>query len=295
MTDKFPKKLVINADDFGMFPEVNRGIIECFESGSITSTTLMVNAEGTSDAVSLAEKYPDLGVGLHFTLTHGKPVSPPWEIPSLVDEGGNFCSRFHFERGIILRRIKLLDVKKELEAQIGKFRNFGLKMTHIDGHHHVHIFPSIFKVVADYAIREGLPVRIPWVSYKFIKPSITLKSIRTILRKSLLHMLIGRIPAVLYDDMLVPNRFLSMHDFVPLPDEFQHAHYRKLIEAAGAGLTEIMVHPAYNSERLRNLYDDANVRIREMELKALTGFSLVESAKGLNMETRSYRVCRSQK
>jgi predicted glycoside hydrolase/deacetylase ChbG (UPF0249 family) len=70
-------QLIVNADDFGLSPGVNRGILEAHEKRIVTSTSLMANTPGFDDAVRLARSAPDLGVGFHFNLTYGVPLSPP--------------------------------------------------------------------------------------------------------------------------------------------------------------------------------------------------------------------------
>lgn len=86
------KHLIINADDFGLSPGVNQGIAEAYQAGGISSTTVMVNMPGFTDAVRLASLHPGLGVGLHFNLTYGRPVSDPRLIPSLIQADGRFHS-----------------------------------------------------------------------------------------------------------------------------------------------------------------------------------------------------------
>ena len=61
------KFLIINADDFGYSHSINKGIIEAIENGTVTSTSVMVDAIASDEAKDLT-KYPDLSVGLHFEL-----------------------------------------------------------------------------------------------------------------------------------------------------------------------------------------------------------------------------------
>ena len=72
------KRLIVNADDFGRSPGINRGILEAHLRGIVTSTTVMVNCPAAALGLerALAEA-PDLGIGLHITLTAGRPLSPP--------------------------------------------------------------------------------------------------------------------------------------------------------------------------------------------------------------------------
>jgi len=84
------KQVVINADDFGLSPGVNQGILEAFRDGIVTSTTLLVNLPSFDDAVRKARDHPELPVGVHLSLLWGEPASSPADVPTLVDRGGRF-------------------------------------------------------------------------------------------------------------------------------------------------------------------------------------------------------------
>lgn len=145
-------KLIVNADDFGISKAVNLGIIEAHRDGIVRSTTLMCNMNDMEHAIELSKKNPELGVGIHFVLTAGKPLAEGVE--SLVDENGTFIK---FEE--IAENAKKEDIKKELECQLNKFLSYGIKPTHIDSHHHVHRIGKVFEVVKDIAIKNNLPIR----------------------------------------------------------------------------------------------------------------------------------------
>ncbi len=145
-------KLVINADDFGYSKGVNLGIIEAYKHGVVSSTTMMVNMPGAAHAAALALAHPGLGVGIHLVLDCGYPVHS--NVPSLVDETGRF-----YKMEEMLAKAKLTDIEKELNGQIEQFFKYGLSLTHLDGHHHVHgkekIYPIVEKLAKDYK----LPIR----------------------------------------------------------------------------------------------------------------------------------------
>ena len=82
------RKLIVTADDYGMSKGVNAAIDAGIACGLITSTNVMTNMEYYQDAVKL--RNTKASVGLHWTISAGKPVLSPEEIPSLVDEKGNF-------------------------------------------------------------------------------------------------------------------------------------------------------------------------------------------------------------
>lgn len=147
-------KLIINADDFGLSPSVNKGIVESFKQGIITSATVMMNTPYTDEAIDLIKKNKLTNIGIHLNLTYGKSVLPKEEIPSLVDENGVFhyvCMLGYYTQ--------YLDAKKELRAQIEKFLATGLTPTHLDHHHYFNEIPNILKAYLELAEEYNLPVR----------------------------------------------------------------------------------------------------------------------------------------
>ena len=86
------KRLIVNADDFGLTEKVNQAIIQGHLEGIITSASLLATGAAFESAVTLARQHPKLGVGVHLNLTEGMPVSEPASIPSLVTEKGLFLS-----------------------------------------------------------------------------------------------------------------------------------------------------------------------------------------------------------
>ena len=147
-------KLILNADDFGLSPSINKGIVECFKEGIISSTTIMMNTPYTDEAIQLAKENNIQNIGIHLNLTYGKSVLPASEVPSLVDENGIFhyvCMLGYYTQ--------YLDAKKELRAQIEKFLSTGLKPTHLDHHHYFNEIPNILKAYLELAKEYNLPAR----------------------------------------------------------------------------------------------------------------------------------------
>jgi predicted glycoside hydrolase/deacetylase ChbG (UPF0249 family) len=146
-------KLIVNADDFGLSRGVNHGIIDSHLYGIVNSTTMMMNMTGTEHAIQLAKNYPDLKVGVHLTLTCGKPLLD--EVPSLVDDNGYFRSLSSLKPS----DISLHELEREWTAQIEKFIHSGLNPSHLDSHHHVHTLQELHPVVKELSLKFGLPVR----------------------------------------------------------------------------------------------------------------------------------------
>jgi len=148
-------KLIINADDFGYSPGINKGILISFRRGVITSTSLMINQPFTAEAVQIMKTYSDLHAGLHINLTRGTPVGNPSEINSLIDKNGYFKKVEHFFAGSIMAA----EVEKEVLAQLESFYNTGLEATHLDAHQHVHRHPTVMKAIIKGARIYNIPVR----------------------------------------------------------------------------------------------------------------------------------------
>jgi predicted glycoside hydrolase/deacetylase ChbG (UPF0249 family) len=150
------KKLIINADDFGLSKAQNYGILEAFEFGVVSSTTALVNSPATEHAVWLANCFPELPVGLHFVLSWGKPLTP---LHCLVNDAGELNKDIW--RKSQNGELVLSEIELELEQQFERFvALFGRKPTHIDSHHHVHMIPTIYPLVEAFARRQEIPLRI---------------------------------------------------------------------------------------------------------------------------------------
>ncbi|MEO8892656.1 MAG: hopanoid biosynthesis-associated protein HpnK [Coleofasciculaceae cyanobacterium] len=164
-----PRFIIINGDDFGFSHGVNQGIIKAHEQGILTSTSLMVTGEAAAEAVTLAKTHGNLGVGLHLVLVCGKSALLPSEIPHLVDELGNFPNdslkaglRYQFSRAA--RR----ELYLEIRAQLEKFRETGLQLSHVDGHLHLHSHPVVLGILTELAQEFKIKViRLPSEELRF--------------------------------------------------------------------------------------------------------------------------------
>lgn len=147
-------QIIINADDFGYSRSVNYGIIDAHTEGVLTSTTLMTNMPGAEHAYKLGKQHPNLGIGVHLTLTCGKPLLKNHH--TLVDGDGNFKRLHHYEQKFYVDQD---EVYAEWQAQIERFLSSGLTPTHLDSHHHVNNLEPILPVFKRLADEYQLPVR----------------------------------------------------------------------------------------------------------------------------------------
>jgi predicted glycoside hydrolase/deacetylase ChbG (UPF0249 family) len=144
--------LIVNADDFGLTPGVNAGILAAHRQGVVTSTTVLVTADLDREQLARARD-SGLGLGLHVNLTHGRPLTRG---RSLVDGRGHFVR----DARQAAAGAEVRDVRAEVEAQIERFeRLVGRRPTHLDTHHHVGLHSPVREVVLEIARRLGLAVR----------------------------------------------------------------------------------------------------------------------------------------
>ncbi|MFZ4451478.1 carbohydrate deacetylase [Salibacterium aidingense] len=151
------KQLIINADDFGYSRGVNHGIIDAYTSGVLTSTTLMTNMPGAAHAYALAAEHPGLGVGIHLTLTCGRPLVSGHQ--TIVEEEGTFRTLSYYSGHY---HIDEKEVYEEWKAQIDAAVQHGITPTHLDSHHHIHSYPGLTEVYTSLAALYQLPVRTPF-------------------------------------------------------------------------------------------------------------------------------------
>lgn len=135
--------LIVNADDFGMSPSVNRGVIEAHERGIVTSASLLVRWPGAKEAAAYAVRRPELGLGLHLDLGEwawdGLEWRPVYERVSLDDPSA---------------------IADEVDRQLGGFRELvGRDPTHLDSHQHVHQQEPTRGVVLAFSKALGVPLR----------------------------------------------------------------------------------------------------------------------------------------
>ena len=141
------KKLIISADDFGLHSSINEAVEKGFQYGLLTSASIIANGPRFSDAVDIAKRNPNLGIGLHFNIIEGKSIAGENNVASLLDEGGMFFENYKkLSKRIMFGQVKLEEIEKELEAQINRCTNSGLTLTHIDSHQHLHMLPRIYKI-----------------------------------------------------------------------------------------------------------------------------------------------------
>lgn len=271
------KKLIINADDYGMTLSVSRGILKCAGSGLVRSVTAITSTpafEASMDELSRAGV--DIDIGFHANLTWGCPVLGPQEIPSLVDVSGKFRSNIMLLSRAITRRICVNEVYRELKAQFIKLQTRVGTISHIDGHHHVHAFPIVRDAVEKLAKEFSVPyIRAPfeglWSPWGLALP-----------RRTVLAILPSSRPKYWRGRGFETSD--SFGGFALGGGREIKKRWLATIKIIPDGVTEIMVHPGYSSAG----NDKYNLE-RESEIDTLTDPDLLKSIKERGIEVVSMR------
>jgi predicted glycoside hydrolase/deacetylase ChbG (UPF0249 family) len=242
--------IVVNADDLGVSRGATLGIVKAHLEGVVTSASLAPSGADYQYAVAIVRKdCPDLGVGLHFTLSAGKPVSSPTDVPLLVDQRAyfkwEFVSLFRTlgwkKDGKLLEQIEI-----ELEAQIQQLHADGIQPDHIDSERHIHLIPDIFERIIIAANRHGIPfVRagndfsMSLVRLTHFKPAVLRGGlIKFALLQGLTRLNRRRHKNLVSCDNFASYVFTGRLDLV----------LKDILQKTPDGVTEIMVHPGIPEE-----------------------------------------------
>lgn len=152
-----PRRLIVNADDFGRSRSINKAVIRAHREGILTSASLMVNEPDCAEAVALAKETPKLGVGLHLALLCGRAGLPREKIAGLVNEQNEFTNNpvgagFRY----FVNRNLRAQLRAEIHEQFARFRATGLPLDHVNGHLHLHLHPTVFGILMQDAEQLGI-------------------------------------------------------------------------------------------------------------------------------------------
>ena len=234
------KRLIVNADDFGLHESVNRGIYKAHTQGIVASTSLMAGGCAFEDAINIKRSCPDLGVGVHLTLVGGCPVVPADQVASLVDDQSCFCSSYPVFLSRFLRgNIRLAEVEQELTAQIEKVLAARVTPTHLDSHQHLHVVPGIAGIVLNLARRFSIrSIRIPAEPLMFFGGKVP--SIGRLIGRTGLTVLANRFRRqAVGAGFLVTDHFFGMLS----GGQMDEPTLRSILQKLPEGDSEIMVHP----------------------------------------------------
>ena len=266
-----PRRLIINADDFGRSRSINQAVIRAHREGVLTTASLMVNEPDCAEAVALARENPRLGVGLHLALLCGRSGLPREKIPGLVNEREEFGNnparvgaKYFFNRG--LRE----QLRAEIHEQFARFRATGLPLDHVNGHLHLHLHPTVFGLLMQDAGQLGIQrmrlTREPfWLD-------VPLARGRRLYRAA--HAAVFRVLSRLAQSRLRRQNVRHAHRVFGLleNDHMDEAYVLKLLDVLPAGDSELYSHPSL--DKFKHEFD-ALVSPRVKALIGKSGIQLI--------------------
>lgn len=168
MINKANKRVIVTADDFGLSPEINDGIVQGYLNGIVRSTALLMNAPATSHAISLARKHPGLEVGIHLGIVEGICLSATEErssvnAKSIIDDVSYFNSSpcllrswKKFGLRYLLGRVSFAALKHELDLQLRLFQKELGRIPFANSTQHLHLLPGVSEIVLELASEYGI-------------------------------------------------------------------------------------------------------------------------------------------
>ncbi len=237
------KSLIVNADDFGFTAGINAGILQAFQSGILTSTTLMASGSAFDDAAALVRANPALDVGVHLVLVGGRAVAPAGEIPSLAKSNGDLPQTLlelvgRLSSGLIHSD----DIEREFRAQIERVVAAGIVPSHLDTHKHTHAHPivmeALFRVAKEFGIlRVRRPFEETQIASKIPEANGGLTQRFLVAAASIAAPAFRR--GLKSYNLRAPDHFFG----VTLTGSMSTAALRHVIEHLPEGTSEIMCHP----------------------------------------------------
>jgi hopanoid biosynthesis associated protein HpnK len=281
------RRLIVNADDFGLTAGVNRAIAESNRVGVVTSTTLMANAQASEAAIDLAKAQPSLKTGCHIVLIDGVPLAT--NLPSLT----NGSRRFHtslkqFAMAAVRKQIAVEEIQREVEAQIRQIQSRGITLTHVDSHKHTHMFPHVLRPVLRAAKACGIrAVRNPFEPLRSWPGGMVLGTPGLWLRSAgvlAFQMFASAFRRALNEEGMVSTNGTVGIAVTGLLDQQK---LLRILETLPDGTWELVCHPGYSDADLQA----AGTRLtqsREIELSALTSADTKKALVRYQIELISY-------
>ncbi len=279
------RRLIVTADDFGLTPGVNAAVAHAYRLGIVTAASLMVNGRAFESAVALAKANPGLDVGLHLNLTEGRPMSDRAEVPSLsTSRGFRYKHPLSLAFAIAQRKIQREDLEREIRAQCERMLHSGLRISHVDGHKHVHAIPTVLHllgaILPDYGVKTIRRVRERMPGLR----KLVFKNYRTagqVVEQYLLGRMvtaIWRTPRFVSPDFFYGFTQTGFLDFDALTS---------IVQDMKPGVSELMCHPGYVDAEL----DQVPTRLRsqrERELELLTSDAVRDLITRKGIELTNY-------
>jgi predicted glycoside hydrolase/deacetylase ChbG (UPF0249 family) len=248
--------LIINADDLGCNASRDRGIMEAYQQGIVTSASILANGSSFNTATEQV-KGSKLPVGVHLNLADGRALTGP--IKGLTDSSGNLPGKRKLRQHLTANSFDPEEIRKELKAQIQRILEAGVQPDHLDGHQHCQLFPCLTTMVTELAREYGIAAM-----RSALPTDISLKDPSDPLGKELaLYRQLGdrAKETIMTAGLLTPDGLMGM----PLLNRLDKTSLCNFLGNVPEGFWELMVHPGYTCDS-DNPFDGPQ---REVELLAL--------------------------
>ena len=258
------KRLIVNADDFGLTPGVNRAIFELHHAGVLTSATLMAIGESFVEAAGVAREAKGFGVGCHVTLVDGQALVR--NSPLAAGAGGQLRPTLgSFVRDLLRGRMPEAAIEAEATAQIRRLQDAGVRVTHVDTHKHTHMFPGVYRPLLRAALACGVgAIRNPFEPEWSLRSTRNAGLVRRAEVRGLRALRKGFVAATRRAGVASTEGAIG----VLATGTLDAATLRRFVDEMPAGTWELCCHPGYQDDRLKEVRTRLR-QSRETEREAL--------------------------
>jgi hypothetical protein len=221
------KLLIIHADDLAVSHSQDRASFAALDRREASAASIMVPCPWLTEVAAYAQAHPDADLGLHLTLTsewrnyRWGPLASRNEVPGLLGPDGNLWPDVPF----VTKHATAAEIEKEIRAQIEQAMKVGIRPTHLDSHMGTLFATAYFPVYVKVAREYGLPflaMRTPGAAASML--------------------------ALLKDSDILPDAIEMATNVKP---ENWASYYLGLITSLKPGLTELIVHLAYDDAEMQ--------------------------------------------
>ena len=269
---KLSKKLIVNADDYGLCPEVNEAVEKIAEAGRLGGASIIVNGSSFKQALSFLHHHPEISAGIHLNVIEGSPSAPINTVQTLLGADHRFLGFGRLMRRWILHPMRVTrEIEIEWRAQIMRLHTAEIKISHADSHQHFHAFPFAYSI----ALRLCEEFKIPFLRCPNERQNQSIRGASSLaLRSSLMTArFIAPTSKIRHNDHFLGFERAGNYDLPALLED---------VKLLRQGVTELALHPS-----VRENYPYAGLRGRS-ELLAVLDHSLVEALTAEKVELTTW-------